>query len=182
MLSTAEVAASTICSEKKDDLKVTSEIHKTLSEVQTPILLVLDRLNAREQDLKSALEHLQEFKAELEPVEEVLSAVEGSVEAEAPVDLNKGEDELGKVDVSINKVAFLYKQLEMFQKNPGLTGYLRTSVRESLKQTFRVFKKGHTYAPFFEESKLVWRKKRKVPSVPRTSSPGLPHCINQVFI
>ena len=120
------MAASTICSEKKDDLKVTSEIHKTLSEVQTPILLVLDRLNAREQDLKSALEHLQEFKAELEPVEEVLSAVEGSVEAEAPVDLNKGEDELGKVDVSINKVPFLYKQLEMFQKNPGLTGYLRT--------------------------------------------------------
>ena len=100
MLSTAEVAAATICSEKKDDLKASNEVHKALSEVQMPILSVLDRLSAREQDLKGALEHLQAYKSQLKPVEEVLTAVEGSVEAKAPVDLNKGEDELGKVDVS----------------------------------------------------------------------------------
>lgn len=100
VLSTAEVAASSICSDKKDDLKATNEINKTLNEVQTPMLDVIDRLQAREQDLRSALENLQTYKAQLQPVQEVFSAVEGSVEAQAPVDLNKGEDELGKVDVS----------------------------------------------------------------------------------
>ena len=100
MLSTAEVAATTICSEKKDDLKATSEVNKALNDVQTPMLDVLDRLKGREQDLRSALEHLQTYKAQLEPVQEVFSAVEGSVEAQAPVDLNQGEVELGKVDVS----------------------------------------------------------------------------------
>ena len=99
-MSTAEVAAATICSEKKDDLKATSEVNKGLSEVQTPMLGVLDKLRTREQDLRSALEHLQAYKSQLEPVQEVFSAVESSVEAQAPVDLNKGEDELGKVDVS----------------------------------------------------------------------------------
>ena len=64
------------------------------------MLGVLDKLRAREQDLRSALEHLQTYKSQLEPVQEVFSAVESSVEAQAPVDLNKGEDELGKVDVS----------------------------------------------------------------------------------
>lgn len=64
------------------------------------MLDVIDRLQAREQDLRSALENLQTYKAQLQPVQEVFSAVEGSVEAQAPVDLNKGEDELGKVDVS----------------------------------------------------------------------------------
>lgn len=64
------------------------------------MLDVLDRLQTRDQDLRSALEHLQTYKSQLEPVQEVFSAVEESVEAQAPVDLNKGEDELGKVDVS----------------------------------------------------------------------------------
>lgn len=100
VLSTAEVAATTICSEKKEDLKATNEVNKALGEVQTPMLGVLDKLQAREQDLRSALEHLQTYKAQLEPVQEVFSAVEGSVEAQAPVVLSKGEDELGKVDVS----------------------------------------------------------------------------------
>ena len=68
--------------------------------MQTPMLDVLDRLQTRDQDLRSALEHLQTYKSQLEPVQEVFSAVEESVEAQAPVDLNKGEDELGKVDVS----------------------------------------------------------------------------------
>ena len=100
VLSTAQVAATSICSEKKDDLKASSKVNKVLSEVQTPMLEVLDRLQTREQDLKSALEHLETYKAQLEPVQEVFSAVEDSVEAQAPVDLNKGQDELGKVDVS----------------------------------------------------------------------------------
>lgn len=101
VLSTAEVAATTICSDKKDDLKATHEVNKSLNEVQTPMLDVLERLQTREQDLKSALEHLETYKAQLEPVQEVFSQVETSVEAQAPVDLNKGEDELGKVDVSV---------------------------------------------------------------------------------
>lgn len=100
VLSTAEIAATTICSDKKDDLKATHEVNKSLHEVQTPMLDVLDRLQTREQDLKSALEHLETYKAQLEPVQEVFSQVESTVEAQAPVDLNKGEDELGKVDVS----------------------------------------------------------------------------------
>ena len=100
VLSTAQVAATTICSDKKDDLKATQEVNKSLSEVQTPMLDVLERLQTREQDLKSALENLETYKAQLEPVQEVFSQVETSVEAQAPVDLNKGEDELGKVDVS----------------------------------------------------------------------------------
>ena len=100
VLSTAEIAATTICSDKKDDLKATREVNKSLHEVQTPMLDVLDRLQTREQDLKSALEHLETYKAQMEPVQEVFSQVESSVEAQAPVDLNKGEDELGKVDVS----------------------------------------------------------------------------------
>ena len=100
MLSTAEVAATTICSDKKDDLKATHEVNKSLNEVQTPMLDVLERLQTREQDLRSAQEHLETYKAQLEPVHEVFTQVEGSVESQAPVDLNKGEDELGKVDVS----------------------------------------------------------------------------------
>lgn len=64
------------------------------------MLDVLERLQTREQDLRSALEHLETYKAQLEPVQEVFTQVETSVEAQAPVDLNKGEDELGKVDVS----------------------------------------------------------------------------------
>lgn len=100
VLSTAEIAATTICSDKKDDLKATHEVNKSLNEVQTPMLDVLERLQTREQDLKSALEHLETYKAQWEPVQEVFSQVESTVEAQAPVDLNKGEDELGKVDVS----------------------------------------------------------------------------------
>ena len=100
VLTTAEIAATTICSDKKDDLKATHEVNKTLHEVQTPMLDVLDKLQTREQDLKTALEHLETYKAQLEPVQEVFSQVESTVEAQAPVDLNKGEDELGKVDVS----------------------------------------------------------------------------------
>ena len=99
VLSTAEIAATTICSDKKDDLKATHEVNKSLHEVQTPMLDLLDRLQTREQDLKSALEHLETYKAQLEPVQEVFSQVESTVEAQAPVNLNKGEDELGKVDV-----------------------------------------------------------------------------------
>lgn len=100
VLSSAEVAATTICSERKDDLKATHDINKSLAEVQTPMLDLLERLQSREQDLKSAQEHLEAYKAQLEPVQEVFLQVESSVEAQAPVDLNKGEDELGKVDVS----------------------------------------------------------------------------------
>ena len=100
VLSSAEVAATTICSERKDDLKATQDINKSLAEVQTPMLDLLERLQSREQDLKSAQEHLEAYKAQLEPVQEVFLQVESSVEAQAPVDLNKGEDELGKVDVS----------------------------------------------------------------------------------
>ena len=100
VLSSAEVAATTICSERKDDLKATHDINKSLAEVQTPMLDLLERLQSREQDLKSAQEHLEAYKAQLEPVQEVFFQVESSVEAQAPVDLNKGEDELGKVDVS----------------------------------------------------------------------------------
>ena len=105
MLSSAEVAAATICSDKKDDLKATHDINKSLTEVQTPVLEVLERLQAREQDLRSAQEHLEAYKAKLEPVQEVFSQVECSVEAQAPVDLNKGEDELGKVDVSAIRIS-----------------------------------------------------------------------------
>ena len=90
ILSSAEVAATTICSERKDDLKATHDINKSLAEVQTPMLDLLE----------SAQEHLEAYKAQLEPVQEVFFQVESSVEAQAPVDLNKGEDELGKVDVS----------------------------------------------------------------------------------
>ena len=100
VLSSAEVAATTICSERKDDLKATHDINKSLAEVQTLMLDLLERLQSREQDLKSAQEHLEAYKAQLEPVQEVFFQVESSVEAQAPVDLNKGEDELGKVDVS----------------------------------------------------------------------------------
>lgn len=100
VLSSAEVAATTICSERKDDLKATHDINKSLAEVQTPMLDLLERLQSREQDLKSAQEHLEAYKAQLEPVQEVFFQVESSVEAQAPVDLNKGKDELGKVDVS----------------------------------------------------------------------------------
>ena len=100
VLSLAEVAATTICSERKDDLKATHDINKSLAEVQTPMLDLLERLQSREQDLRSAQEHLEAYKAQLEPVQEVFFQVESSVEAQAPVDLNKGEDELGKVDVS----------------------------------------------------------------------------------
>lgn len=100
VLSSAEVAATTICSERKDDLKATHDINKSLAEVQTPMLDLLERLQSRGQDLKSAQEHLEAYKAQLEPVQEVFFQVESSVEAQAPVDLNKGEDELGKVDVS----------------------------------------------------------------------------------
>lgn len=100
VLSSAEVAATTICSERKDDLKATHDINKSLAEVQTPMLDLLEKLQSREQDLKSAQEHLEAYKAQLEPVQEVFFQVESSVEAQAPVDLNKGEDELGKVDVS----------------------------------------------------------------------------------
>lgn len=100
VLSSAEVAATTICSERKDDLKATHDINKSLAEVQTPMLDLLERLQSREQDLKSVQEHLEAYKAQLEPVQEVFFQVESSVEAQAPVDLNKGEDELGKVDVS----------------------------------------------------------------------------------
>ena len=100
VLSSAEVAATTICSERKDDLKATHDINKSLAEVQTPMLDLLERLQSREQDLKSAQEHLEAYKAQLGPVQEVFFQVESSVEAQAPVDLNKGEDELGKVDVS----------------------------------------------------------------------------------
>lgn len=100
ILSTTEIAATTICSDKRDDLKATHEVNKSLHEVQKPMLDVLDKLQTREQDLKNALEHLETYKAQLEPVQEVFSQMESTVEAQAPVDLNKGEDELGKVDVS----------------------------------------------------------------------------------
>lgn len=113
VLSTAEIAATTICSDKKDDLKATHEVNKSLHEVQTPMLDVLDRLQTREQDLKSALEHLETYKAQLEPVQEVFSQVESTVEAQAPVNLNQGEDELGKVDVSEK---YAYSQIRYSDK------------------------------------------------------------------
>ena len=94
------MAASSICCDKKDDLKGIRKVNEILSGVQTPLLALLENLKQREQNLEITQEHLETYRAQLEPVQEVFTQVQGSVEAQAPVNVLKGNDELDKVDVS----------------------------------------------------------------------------------
>lgn len=99
-LSTAEVLAQSISQDKKDDPKAIRDVNDKLNSVKGPLVDVLEKLNERKQNLETAQEQLQVYRAQLEPVREVFTQVEETVVSEEPVDLDKGEDELGKVDVS----------------------------------------------------------------------------------
>lgn len=98
VLSTAELTALALSAAKNDEPKASTQINEKLNSVKNPLIELSEKLKERKQNLETAKEHLNLYRIQLQPVEEVFSQVEVCAAEEAPVSLE--EEELGKVDVS----------------------------------------------------------------------------------
>ena len=76
------------------------DINDKLSSVKGPLVDVLEKLRDRKRNLETAQSELVVYRAQLQPVQEVFTQVEETAVLTEPLDLDRGEDELDKVDVS----------------------------------------------------------------------------------